>query len=56
MMRTVLCYGDSNTWGTAVVPRPDGRYAPDGYAAAFALLGLLQFAAIAWLLPMRLRQ
>jgi lysophospholipase L1-like esterase len=26
---TVLCYGDSNTWGTATVARPDGRYAPD---------------------------
>ena len=29
MTRTVLCYGDSNTWGRAVVPRPDDRYAPD---------------------------
>jgi lysophospholipase L1-like esterase len=29
MIRTVLCYGDSNTWGRAVVPRPDDRYAPD---------------------------
>jgi lysophospholipase L1-like esterase len=28
-MRTVLCYGDSNTWGAATVPRPDDRYAPD---------------------------
>ena len=28
-MRSVLCYGDSNTWGTATVTRPDGRYAPD---------------------------
>lgn len=28
MIRTVLCYGDSNTWGRAVVPRPDDRYAP----------------------------
>lgn len=25
---TVLCYGDSNTYGTATVDRPDGRYAP----------------------------
>ena len=25
-MRRVLCYGDSNTWGSATVPRPDGRY------------------------------
>jgi lysophospholipase L1-like esterase len=22
----VLCYGDSNTWGAATVPRPSGRY------------------------------
>jgi lysophospholipase L1-like esterase len=29
MTRTVLCYGDSNTWGRAVVPRPDDRYAHD---------------------------
>ncbi len=28
-MRSVVCYGDSNTWGYATVPRPDGRYAPD---------------------------
>src|SRR3990170_7186772 len=28
-MRAVLCYGDSNTFGTATVERPDGRYAPD---------------------------
>jgi lysophospholipase L1-like esterase len=27
--RTVLCYGDSNTHGTATVDRPDGRYGPD---------------------------
>lgn len=29
MNRTVLCYGDSNTWGAATVDRPDDRYAPD---------------------------
>src|SRR5262249_35552004 len=29
MIRTVLCYGDSNTYGTATVERPDGRYGPD---------------------------
>ncbi|WP_421725860.1 SGNH/GDSL hydrolase family protein [Bauldia sp.] len=29
MTRTVLCYGDSNTWGAATVPRPDDRYAID---------------------------
>src|SRR5260221_38291 len=28
-MKTVLCYGDSNTFGSATVPRPDGRYGPD---------------------------
>lgn len=28
-MKTVLAYGDSNTWGAATVPRPDGRYGPD---------------------------
>jgi lysophospholipase L1-like esterase len=41
MMRTVLCYGDSNTWGRAVVPRPDDRYAPDERwpGAARAALG-----------------
>lgn len=29
MANTVLCYGDSNTWGAATVPRPDQRYAAD---------------------------
>jgi lysophospholipase L1-like esterase len=28
-MRSVLCYGDSNTWGAATVTRPDDRYGPD---------------------------
>jgi lysophospholipase L1-like esterase len=28
-MKTILCYGDSNTWGSATVPRPDERYAPE---------------------------
>ena len=27
-MKTILCYGDSNTWGYATMERPDGRYAP----------------------------
>lgn len=44
-------------WGIGVVlrlyPVADGRYAPEGYAMAFAILGVLQLAAIAWLLPMR---
>lgn len=26
--KTVLCYGDSNTFGHATVARPDGRYGP----------------------------
>ena len=25
-MRSIVCYGDSNTWGYATEPRPDGRY------------------------------
>jgi lysophospholipase L1-like esterase len=28
-MKTVLCFGDSNTFGTATAPRPDGRYGSD---------------------------
>jgi lysophospholipase L1-like esterase len=28
-MKSILCFGDSNTWGAATVARPDGRYAPD---------------------------
>jgi lysophospholipase L1-like esterase len=28
-MKTVLCFGDSNTHGSATVPRPDGRYGPE---------------------------
>lgn len=29
MTRSVLCYGDSNTWGAATVARPDDRYGPE---------------------------
>jgi lysophospholipase L1-like esterase len=29
MTKTVLCYGDSNTFGHATVDRPDGRYGVD---------------------------
>ena len=29
MTKTILCYGDSNTHGSATVERPDGRYGPD---------------------------
>ena len=28
-MKSVVCYGDSNTWGYATVARPDGRYSHD---------------------------
>lgn len=28
-MKTILCYGDSNTWGSATAERADDRYAPD---------------------------
>jgi lysophospholipase L1-like esterase len=28
-MKTLLCYGDSNTWGSATSARPDGRYGPE---------------------------
>lgn len=28
-MKSVLCFGDSNTWGSATVPRPDERYGPE---------------------------
>jgi len=28
-VKSVLCFGDSNTWGYATIPRPDERYALD---------------------------
>jgi len=44
-------------WGVGAVlkfyPAADGRYAPEGYAAALAILAVLQLATLAWLLPMR---
>jgi len=44
-------------WGIGAVlrlyPAADGRYAPEGYTAAFALLAALQIVVVAWLLPMR---
>jgi len=55
----VLMFGFSFLfqWGIGAVlrlyPVTDGRYAPEGYAVAFVLLGILQFAALAWLAPMR---
>jgi MFS family permease len=55
----VLMFGVSFAfqWGIGAVlrlyPVVDGRYAAEGYAAALLILGVLQLAAIAWLLPMR---
>lgn len=57
----VLLFGCSFLfqWGIGAVlrlyPVTDGRYAPEGYAAAFLFLGVLQLAALAWLAPMRER-
>jgi predicted MFS family arabinose efflux permease len=57
----VLMFGCSFAfqWGIGAVlrlyPASDGRYAPEGYAAALAVLAALQLAALAWLLPMRER-
>ena len=28
-VKSILCFGDSNTWGAATVSRPDERYAPN---------------------------
>ncbi|HEX5612888.1 MAG TPA: MFS transporter [Burkholderiales bacterium] len=44
-------------WGIGAVlrgfPVIDGRFAPEGYALALAVLATLQAAVLAWLLPMR---
>jgi predicted MFS family arabinose efflux permease len=44
-------------WGFGAVlrlyPVTEGRYAPEGYAAAFLILGAAQLAVLAWLAPMR---
>jgi predicted MFS family arabinose efflux permease len=44
-------------WGIGAVlrlyPVSDGRYAPEGYAAAFIGLGVLQLLSVVWLLSMR---
>ena len=44
-------------WGIGAVlrgyPVVDGRYAPDGYAAALLGIAVLQIAVLAWLLPLR---
>jgi predicted MFS family arabinose efflux permease len=56
----VLMFGCSFLfqWGIGAVlrlyPVIDGRYAPEGYAAAFLLLAALQLATLAWLWPLRL--
>ena len=46
-------------WGIGAVlrafPVDGGRYAPEGYGAALLAIGALQVAALAWLLPLRLR-
>jgi len=45
-------------WGVGAVlrlyPVVEGRYSPEGYSAALAILAALQLATLAWLLPMRL--
>jgi hypothetical protein len=44
-------------WGIGAVlrayPVVEGRYAPEGYAAAFVAIGVAQAAVLAWLLPLR---
>jgi hypothetical protein len=44
-------------WGIGAVLRAfpviDGRYAPDGYAAALLGIAALQVAVLAWVLPLR---
>ena len=34
-------------------PVVDGRYAPEGFAAALAGIAVLQVAVLAWVLPLR---
>jgi hypothetical protein len=47
-------------WGFGAIlrlyPVVEGRYSPEGYSAALAILAALQLATLAWLLPMRLDQ
>jgi hypothetical protein len=44
-------------WGIGAVlrafPVADGRYAPEGYAAALVGIAVLQAVALAWMLPLR---
>ncbi len=44
-------------WGIGAVlrfwPALDGRYPAEGYAVALGIAGLLQLAAVAWLLPLK---
>ena len=59
---TALNFGMFSTsfafqWGIGAVlrvfPVVDGRYAPDGYAAALLGIAVLQIAALGWVLPLR---
>jgi hypothetical protein len=47
-------------WGIGAVlrlyPAAGGGYAGEGYAAAFWILAAMQAAALAWLLPLRMKQ
>jgi MFS family permease len=44
-------------WGVGAVlrlyPALDGQYSPQGYGSALMILGMLQLAVLAWLLPLR---
>ena len=44
-------------WGVGAVlrlyPSADGQYSPQGYGTALMVLGVLQLAVLAWLIPMR---
>ena len=44
-------------WGVGAVlrlyPSADGQYSPQAYGTALMILGLLQLAVLAWLMPMR---
>jgi predicted MFS family arabinose efflux permease len=46
-------------WGVGAVlklyPVADGQYSPQGYSTALMVLGVLQLAVLAWLIPMRIR-
>ncbi|HZM35835.1 MAG TPA: MFS transporter [Burkholderiales bacterium] len=56
----VLMFGCSFLfqWGVGAVlrlhPVADGRFAPEGYSAAFGILAALQLATLAWLFPLKM--